>query len=205
MKKIIGKIAILLVQVFTVTSHFFCNKYNIIFSSEKDHLGDWSPEKDCCWWLTFRNPVREPSSESSSPFYWRFSHILGSSFHIAFTFNINHFTLKMTSVESSVTNNSPSQDSNHSDDLFQMRYVTLGLKKPIYYLTTILTLCIVSSPSVKCLHWCIFWQTCLILLEECVSKQTNALFKEKREMTCSDGFLQLSTKHSYLEGTKSIN
>ena len=49
MKKIIGKIAILLVQVFTVTSHFFCNKYNIIFSSEKDHLGDWSPEKDCCW------------------------------------------------------------------------------------------------------------------------------------------------------------
>jgi len=43
-------------------------------------------------------------------------------------------------------------------------------------------------------------QTCLILLEECVSKQTNTLFKENREMTCSDGFLQLSTKHSYLEG-----
>ena len=28
-------------------------------------------------------------------------------------------------VETSVANNSPSQDSNHSDDLFQSRYVTL--------------------------------------------------------------------------------
>ena len=27
-------------------------------------------------------------------------------------------------VETSVTNNSPSQDSNHPDDLFQSRYVT---------------------------------------------------------------------------------
>ena len=25
---------------------------------------DWSPEKDCCLWLTFRQPVRQPSSES---------------------------------------------------------------------------------------------------------------------------------------------
>ena len=32
---------------------------------EKDHLGDWSPEKDCCLRLTFRQPVRKPSSESS--------------------------------------------------------------------------------------------------------------------------------------------
>ena len=22
------------------------------------HLCDWSPEKDCCWWLMFRQPVR---------------------------------------------------------------------------------------------------------------------------------------------------
>ena len=34
-------------------------------SIEKDRLGDWSPEKDCCYWLTFRQPVRKPSSESS--------------------------------------------------------------------------------------------------------------------------------------------
>ena len=32
---------------------------------EKDHLGDWSPEKDCCLRLTFRQPVQKPSSESS--------------------------------------------------------------------------------------------------------------------------------------------
>ena len=31
-------------------------------------------------------------------------------------------------VETSVANNSPSQDSNHLDDLFQSRYVTLGFK-----------------------------------------------------------------------------
>ena len=39
--------------------------------------------------------------------------------------------LKMASaqvVETSVTNNSPSQDSNHPDDLFQSRYVTAGFK-----------------------------------------------------------------------------
>ena len=37
----------------------------------------------------------------------------------------NTTTLKMASaqvVETSVTNNSPSQDSNHPDDLFQSRY-----------------------------------------------------------------------------------
>ena len=45
-------------------------------------------------------------------------------------------TLKMASaqvVEMSLTNNSPSQDSNHPDDLFQSRYVTPGFK-PFSYL-----------------------------------------------------------------------
>ena len=45
-------------------------------------------------------------------------------------------TLKMASaqvVETSVVDNSPSQDSNHPDDLFQSRYVTPGLK-PFSYL-----------------------------------------------------------------------
>ena len=41
------------------------------------------------------------------------------------------FRVKMASaqvVETSVTNNSPSQDSNHPDHLFQSRYVTPGFK-----------------------------------------------------------------------------
>ena len=45
-------------------------------------------------------------------------------------------------VEMSVTNNSPSQDSNHPDDLFQSRYVTPGFK-PFSYLK-ILPLLIIS-------------------------------------------------------------
>ena len=42
-----------------------------------------------------------------------------------------HLTLKMASAqlgETSVTNNSPSQDFNHPDDLFQSRYATPGFK-----------------------------------------------------------------------------
>ena len=31
---------------------------------ETDHLGDWSPEKGCCWLRTFRQHVWKPSSES---------------------------------------------------------------------------------------------------------------------------------------------
>ena len=37
-------------------------------------------------------------------------------------------------VETSVVNNSPSQDSNHPDDLFQSRYVTPGFKPFSYSL-----------------------------------------------------------------------
>ena len=54
--------------------------------------------------------MRKPSSESSDSEVTR---------------------LKMASaqvVETSVTNNSPSQDSNHPDDLFQSRYITPGFK-----------------------------------------------------------------------------
>ena len=56
--------------------------------------------------VPFRQPVRQPVRKPSS-------------------------TLKMASaqvVETSVTNNSPSQDSSHPDDLFQSRYVTPGFK-----------------------------------------------------------------------------
>ena len=36
-------------------------------------------------------------------------------------------------VETSVTNNSPSKDSNHPDDVFQSRYVTPGFKPFSYH------------------------------------------------------------------------
>ena len=36
-------------------------------------------------------------------------------------------------LETSVANNSPSQNSNHPDDLFQSRYVTPGFKPFSYY------------------------------------------------------------------------
>ena len=43
-------------------------------------------------------------------------------------------------VETSVTNNSPSQDSNHRNDLFQSRYVTPGFKPFSYIQDLILNL-----------------------------------------------------------------
>ena len=64
---------------------------------EKDHLGDWSPEKDCVLLVT---DVSTTCAEA--------------------IFRVK--TLKMTStqvVETSVINNSPSQDSNNPEDLFQ--------------------------------------------------------------------------------------
>ena len=43
-----------------------CNLQQTIYALiENDHLGDCSPEKDCCWLLTFRQPVQKPSSDSS--------------------------------------------------------------------------------------------------------------------------------------------
>ena len=48
-------------------------------------------------------------------------------------------------VETSVTNNSPSQDSNHPDDLFQSRYVTPRFK-PFSYI-----LFVVGHPPMKSL------------------------------------------------------
>ena len=50
--------------------------------------------------------------------------------NITYHFDIHHFffTLKIASaqvVETSVTNNIPSQDSNHPDDLFQSRHFFL--------------------------------------------------------------------------------
>ena len=74
--------------------NFIQNTNKVISLIEKDHLGDWRSEKDCCLRLTFRQPVRKPFSES----------------------------LKMA-VEPSVANNSPSQDSSHPGDNFQSRYV----------------------------------------------------------------------------------
>ena len=101
-------------------------KYTLI---EKDHLGDWSFEKDRCLRLTFRQLVRKPSSESS---------------------HSGDLTLKVASaqvVETSVANNSPSQNSNHPDDLFQSRYVTPGFK-PFSYKSQICCVCFMLMMSV---------------------------------------------------------
>ena len=80
---------------------------------EKDRLGDCSPENGCCLEMTFRQPVQKPFLDRVV------------------------LPLKMASalvVETSVTNNSPSQDFNHPDDPFQSRYVTPGFK-PFSYLS----------------------------------------------------------------------
>ena len=64
---------------------------------------------------------------------WRFDNLCGS--HLQSQDSL--LTLKMASaqvVETSVTNNSPSQDSYHPDDLFQSRYATPGFK-PFSYQT----------------------------------------------------------------------
>ena len=56
------------------------------------------------------------------------------------TLSIDHLTLKMASalvVETSVANNSPSEDSTHLDDHFQSRYVTPGFK-PLFNLSRLL-------------------------------------------------------------------
>ena len=54
---------------------------------------------------------------------------------------VKTLNMKMASaqvVETSVTNNSPSQDSTHPDDLFQSTYVTPGLKPFSYYFKVLL-------------------------------------------------------------------
>ena len=49
-------------MVIMIGSHFgYDGHYTLIV---KDHLGDWSPEKDCCLSLTFRQLARKPASES---------------------------------------------------------------------------------------------------------------------------------------------
>ena len=44
--------------------------WNIIIHTliKNDCLDDWSPEKSCCWQLTFQQPAWKPSSESSDGF-----------------------------------------------------------------------------------------------------------------------------------------
>ena len=90
---------------------------------DKDHLGNRSPLKDCFWWLTFRRPVRSPSSESSDLTLKMACVKIGLS-------EDDDLTLKMASIQvvkTSVTNNSPSQDSNHPDDLFQLRKIIIKI------------------------------------------------------------------------------
>ena len=82
---------------------------------EKDHLIGVLILKDCSLWLMFRPPVQKPT------------------YHISCV-GWGGGTVSAQVVETSVTNNSPSQDSNHPDDLIQSRYVTPGFKEFSYYL-----------------------------------------------------------------------
>ena len=66
-------------------------------------------------------------------------------------YKLQNLTLKMTCtqlVETSVINNSPSQDSNHPDDLFQSSYVTPGFK-PLIKLTIFQRCHISHSRAIK--------------------------------------------------------
>ena len=64
---------------------------------------------------------------------FRVKKVVFFSFLRVFEFSTDyHLTLKMASaqvVENSVNKDSPSQDSNHLNDLFQSRYVTPGFKQ----------------------------------------------------------------------------
>ena len=81
--------------------------------------GESSSEKNCCWWLTVRQPVRKSSLQPiTSRLNWPISFNGPNLKHHRRTTTF-HFTLKMTSaqvVETSVTNNSSSQNYSHPDD-----------------------------------------------------------------------------------------
>ena len=58
---------------------------------EKDHLGDWSPQKDCCLWVPFQQPVLKPSSESR---LWRWlPHLIDFSNQGMLLPGSNHFLI----------------------------------------------------------------------------------------------------------------
>ena len=67
--KVVGLLDIALFPFFFLTLTDVLNgplklvRFTLI-ESNYYHLGDWSPEKDCCWRLTFRQPVQNPSSEA---------------------------------------------------------------------------------------------------------------------------------------------
>ena len=42
-------VAIIIIIIIYAINYY----YSLFEMEENDHLGDWSPEKDCCWQLTF--------------------------------------------------------------------------------------------------------------------------------------------------------
>ena len=101
------------------------------------------------------------------------------TFEVAFILNqssiklcLKFRTLKIASaqvVETSVNNNSPSQDSNHPDDLFQSRYVTPGFK-PFSYFYQLL---IVAIKEFKTLE---YFVALLLKLVSCSWNNRNMFF-----------------------------
>lgn len=68
------------------------------FDWKRSCLDDWSSENDCCLWLTFRQHVREPSSESSkqNKQTWRENRPLKignfiKNFWLFIAFSVNHW------------------------------------------------------------------------------------------------------------------
>ena len=117
--------------------------------------------------------------------YWPIKS-LSRVFEFSTDFNIKdyHLTLKMASaqvVEKSVTNNRPSLDSHHPDDLFQSRFVTPGFK-PFSYSK------IHQQTFVWNLHWWIF-----------VKQSDTSLSKSPRQQW------KQSLAHIHTHKTQSVN
>ena len=93
-----------------------------------------------------------------------------SSTHAQFFSSANCFQKNKTKqkkqvVETSVANNGPSQDSNHSDDYFRSKYVTLGFKpfslSSICRITTYRIHSIALFEPLSNLGWCLSMITIL--------------------------------------------
>ena len=118
----------------------FSGENKIIFTMDITSLYTLIPNNEGLQALKYffnQRPIKKPSSET----LLRLAELVLTL--NCFSFGDNYYkqingvlTLKMASaqvVETSVTNNSPSQDSNHPDDLFQSRYQTFYQRqRPIH-------------------------------------------------------------------------
>ena len=123
-----------------VISQESCHKY-----VNYDHPGECSPEKDCLWWLwlTFRQPERKPSSESSE--LWNVSRLPTTTCTIQTTYwqqqrnkqtidillTIDPRTFWLTKDGSKRTNHFLQSSQPITSRLTDKRPITSGLRWPI--------------------------------------------------------------------------